>query len=94
MKTLDLKGVADLLMVCPGTVSELIHTDGLPHAKFGKAYVFVTDDVIEYIRSKYSVAKPKKCHLKNAEKFGTTLSLSQDKELESLLTPRTRQRRN
>lgn len=90
MQTLKLDEAAELLKCSSDTVLELIHSDNLPAAKIGRAWVLVDVDVIEYIRTKYTLNNEvKKCHSTKGAKRGGSMSLSTDKELESLLTPAT-----
>lgn len=94
MQTLRLEEAADLLKCSSDTVLELIHSDSLPAAKIGRSWVLVDVDVIEYIRTKYTLNKEvKKCHSTKGAKRGGSMSLSTDKELESLLATQTREKR-
>lgn len=53
MKTLDLKQAAALLKMHPQTVMDRSKAGDIPGAKPGKCWVFVEEDLIEWIRSKY-----------------------------------------
>lgn len=47
--TLDVIGAADMMKVHPNTVLGLISGGILPAAKIGRAYVLLTQDVLDYI---------------------------------------------
>ena len=51
---LTLAEVAELLQVHPNTVRKLVKTGVIPAAKVAKAWMFVADDVVQAIRSKYA----------------------------------------
>ena len=50
MKTLNLEETARFLKVHTETVSRLAKTGHLPGAKIGRAWVFLEEDLIEYLR--------------------------------------------
>jgi excisionase family DNA binding protein len=50
MKTLDVDETADFLKVDRTTVLNLAGTGGLPGAKIGRAWVFLLDDLVDYLR--------------------------------------------
>ena len=50
MQTLDVDECASFLKVHPTTVLELAAAGELPGAKIGRAWVFLQDDVVEYLR--------------------------------------------
>ena len=52
MQTLDINECAEFLKVHPTTILELAASGELPGAKIGRAWVFLQDDLIEYLRSK------------------------------------------
>ena len=52
MKTFDLIECADLLKVDRNTVMKLAGTGELPGAKIGRAWVFLEDDVLTFLRKK------------------------------------------
>src|SRR5471030_2650860 len=52
MKTYDLLECADLLKVDRNTVMKLAGTGELPGAKIGRAWVFLEDDVLTFLRKK------------------------------------------
>ena len=50
MKTLNLEETASFLKIHTETVSRLAKTGQLPGAKIGRAWVFLEEDLIEYLR--------------------------------------------
>ena len=52
MKTYDLIECADLLKVDRNTVLKIAGTGELPGAKIGRAWVFLEDDVLAFLRKK------------------------------------------
>lgn len=52
MKTYDLIECADLLKVDRNTVMKIAGTGELPGAKIGRAWVFLEDDVLSFLRKK------------------------------------------
>lgn len=54
-KTLNLEECAAFLKVHPNTVSDLAVTGELPGAKIGRAWVFVEDDVLDYLREQVRI---------------------------------------
>jgi excisionase family DNA binding protein len=52
MKTYDLLECADLLKVDRNTVMKIAGTGELPGAKIGRAWVFLEDDVLTFLRKK------------------------------------------
>lgn len=50
--TYDAEEAADLLKVARSTVLELAESGELPGAKIGRAWVFIADDLIEWLRGK------------------------------------------
>lgn len=90
MRTYTVEEAAEMLKCSSDKVLELIHSDNLPAAKIGRAWVLIDVDVIEYIRTKYTLNKEgKKCQSTKEVKRGGSILLSMDKELESLLTKQT-----
>ena len=49
MKTVDLKGAAEILKVHPKTVSDLIASGAIPAARIGRAYVMLEKDVLDFV---------------------------------------------
>lgn len=54
-KTLDLDECAAVLKVHPETAAELAAKGELPGAKIGRAWVFVEDDVVDYLREQVRI---------------------------------------
>jgi hypothetical protein len=54
MKTLLLTEAANFLKMHPEEVRRRAKSGKLPGAKLGKCWVFILDDLVEYIRSQYS----------------------------------------
>lgn len=52
MKTYDLIECADLLKVDRNTILKIAATGELPGAKIGRAWVFLEDDVLSFLRKK------------------------------------------
>ena len=53
--TLDVEAVSKLLFCGTNTVLNLTKRGELPHAKFGRNYVYVTEDIVNCIRSRYPI---------------------------------------
>lgn len=52
MRTLDIDECAEFLKINRTTASEMAATGELPGAKIGRAWVFLEDDLVEYLRNK------------------------------------------
>lgn len=52
--TLDLGQAADLLKLHPQTVLQLARVGDIPAAKPGKRWVFIEDDLLNWLRSQYN----------------------------------------
>lgn len=52
MKTLDIDECAEFLKINRNTASDLAAAGVLPGAKIGRAWVFLLDDLVEFLRSK------------------------------------------
>lgn len=52
MKTLNLEDCAAFLKIDPSTAQKLAARGELPGAKIGRAWVFLEDDLVAYLRSK------------------------------------------
>jgi excisionase family DNA binding protein len=50
MKTLDLQEAAAMLKVHENTVLELVGSGEVPGAKIGRAWVFLDEDLLAYVR--------------------------------------------
>ncbi|WP_404357274.1 helix-turn-helix domain-containing protein [Methylotuvimicrobium sp. KM1] len=53
MRTLDLVEAAQLLKMHPQTVLQRTRTGDIPGAKPGKCWVFIEEDLLEWLRSLY-----------------------------------------
>ena len=54
MNTLSLKQAAEFLRMHPQTLRSKAISGEIPGAKLGKSWVFVEEDLVDYIRSRYS----------------------------------------
>lgn len=54
LKTLTLQQVADLLQVNPETVRRHAQAGKIPCAKIGTKWVFIEQDIAQYLRKQYS----------------------------------------
>ncbi len=54
MKTLNLQGAAAFLNMSPEVLRQKAKAGDVPGAKPGKSWVFLEDDLAEYIRSQYA----------------------------------------
>lgn len=59
MKILNAKDVAELFQANYKTIMELAHTGRLPGAKIGRSWIFIEEDVIDYIRKCANEVKEK-----------------------------------
>ncbi len=57
MKTLDLEQAADFLKVSPSTAQEMAASGKLPGAKIGRAWVFLVEDLVEYLREQVCIQR-------------------------------------
>jgi excisionase family DNA binding protein len=71
MDTLDLNQAAKLLMIHPTTLQAKAKSGAIPGAKPGKCWVFIKQDLIDWLRSQYTSPQQdvgqggkKKCSLK------------------------------
>lgn len=53
MKTLNLEQAAAFLHMHPYTVMQKVHAGEIPAAKPGKRWVFIEDDLADYLRGQY-----------------------------------------
>lgn len=51
MKTLDIDECAEFLKVKSTVVSEMVGTGELPGARIGRAWVFLEEDLVDYVRT-------------------------------------------
>ena len=96
MKTMGLKKASKFLKLHPSTVLIRARKDEIPGAKLGKRWVFIDEDLIEFIRSKYYAGKnneESKCY-SSEEKIisGTTNLRSVDRLYTDLLEPATKKK--
>jgi excisionase family DNA binding protein len=57
VRTLTLREAAELLKLHPVTVQERARAGEIPAAKPGKAWVFIEEDLVAYLRSLYPAAR-------------------------------------
>ena len=50
MRTLSISEAAEVLKVHENTVAELVGTGAIPAAKIGRAWVFIDDDLFDFVR--------------------------------------------
>jgi excisionase family DNA binding protein len=101
MNTLDLNEAAALLKMHKQTVRSRAIAGKIPAAKPGKCWVFIEDDLLEWLRSKYTSTRQdvgqggKTCSLKEKiTLIGITNSPSREKQYIDLLEPATKKRRS
>ena len=95
MNTVDLHGAAALLFMHPEVLRRWAKIGKIPGAKIGKRWVFVTDDLVNYLRSQYAwnrqalqvtSRKESTCHFRSAEQpGGSNASLQMESEYKNLL---------
>jgi excisionase family DNA binding protein len=88
MVTIGLDEAAKLLRCSESTVQQKAAAKEIPATKIGRAWVFVPDDLLAYIRSQYGKEKTKAKtwrSQKEAKFGGSTLAYVVDPELEKLL---------
>jgi len=96
MESMNLYEAANFLKLHPEELRRRAKAGKVPAAKIGKCWVFLVDDIVEFLRSQYSnrvQAFDKRlgkegslCHLLNEESTGgLTLSRPTGSEYESLL---------
>lgn len=51
MKTLDIDDCAEFLKIGNAMVAEMVETGELPGARIGRSWVFLEDDLVEYVRN-------------------------------------------
>ena len=57
VSTLDLNGAATLLKIHPQTLLQKLRSGEIPAAKPGKCWVFIEEDLFEWLRSQYNVTR-------------------------------------
>lgn len=96
MESWTLEQAARFLQLHPEELRRRAKAGGIPAAKVGKRWVFLAEDLAEYVRSLYSDRRQalqvmlgkedSPCHLRNAATSGgSTSSLPPDNEYEDLL---------
>ena len=99
MQTLDLKQAAAFLKMHPVTLQGKVKAGEIPGAKPGKNWVFIDEDLANYIRSQYTehgkrIASQNgetQCSL-NVTKSGITNLQLVEKQYTDLLAPQTKPR--
>lgn len=86
MRTLDLNEAADMLRMHPVTLAERAAAGAIPGAKIGKRWIFIDEDLFEWIRSKYRTPTEIKPPLFQASQV-TMIAPHTDDELDRLLAP-------
>ena len=84
MKTLGLTEAAEFLKMCTEEVRRRAKCGAIPGAKAGKRWVFLEDDLAQYLRSLYAAPRQalrvtpgkevNECHSSNAETRGGLIS--------------------
>lgn len=99
MKTLDLTEAAAFLRMHPEEVRRRAKIGLIPGAKAGRAWVFIDDDLADWLRSRYAQGRGEVrlrkgvdlCHSTNADRLGgLTSSLQAESEYAGLLGLQTR----
>jgi excisionase family DNA binding protein len=93
MQTLNLQQAADFLKIHPVTLQVKAKSGEIPGAKPGNGWVFIDEDLVEYLRSTYNqpgkrmqASENASCSLRE-KKSGITNLLSLEKQYTNLLTP-------
>jgi len=83
METLDLKEAAYFLRVHPEELRQRAKAGKIPGAKVGRCWIFLKDDLVQYLRSLYAAPrqalqvttrKEMQCHFANAAVSGGSTS--------------------
>ncbi|MET0118959.1 MAG: helix-turn-helix domain-containing protein [Sedimenticola sp.] len=104
LKPLSLEEAADFLRMAPETLRRKARSGEVPAAKPGKQWVFIAEDLIEFVRSQYSASTQSILTNRKQTRSETWLSSSvakkasitpisqrrTEKEYESLLRPQTK----
>jgi excisionase family DNA binding protein len=90
MRTLDLDQAAKLLHLHPDTLQQRAKAGDIPAAKPGKRWVFVEDDLLDWLRGQYvgKNGEGKRCSGSVAT-FGGLTSSTLDAEFDALVGRRT-----
>lgn len=105
MDTLNLVQAGDFLKMHPEEVRKRVKQGLLPGAKIGRAWVFLEDDLANFIRANYSDPRQalevilrkenQSCHSSNAVLPGGSASRRhQESSLDALLKQQTKQKRS
>ena len=82
METLDLKQAAHFLRLHPEELRQRTKRGLIPGAKVGRSWVFIEDDLVQYVRSLYAaprqalqvtLGKELECHFANAAGSGGSI---------------------
>jgi len=102
MSTLDLDQASKLLKLHPSTILAKIKTGDIPAAKPGKRWVFIQQDLLDWLREQYTSNRQKVSALKNGERTcslkerkvttGISSLQSKVKQYTDLLEPATKKR--
>ena len=94
MKTFDINQAAEFLGAHKETVRRLVAIGKIPGVKIGRGWVFIEQDLVIYLRSKYArvVTLQATVHRRNEQwhftketKLGGSASLTMDKEYREAL---------
>jgi hypothetical protein len=96
MKTFTLIEAAEFLKMCAEELRRRVRAGIIPGAKVGRAWVFIEDDLAQYLRSLYALPRQAlrvtpgkevtKCHYANVVRSGgSTSSLPMENEYAELL---------
>ncbi|MDW3094549.1 MAG: helix-turn-helix domain-containing protein [Gammaproteobacteria bacterium] len=92
-ETINVKQAADLLHVHEETARDLARQGQIPAAKFGRSWVFIKQDLLDAIRSRYTI-QDDRCRvfeigdirwLENETRSGISTSNSMEDEYANLL---------
>jgi hypothetical protein len=84
MRTLDLQEAARFLRINPEELRQRAKAGAIPGAKVGRRWIFVEEDLVDYVRSLYApsrqalqvtLRKEMECHFANAAVSGGSTSL-------------------
>lgn len=95
METLDVQAAALFLLLHPVELRRRAMRGLVPAAKIGKRWVFIKDDLVNFVRSQYASSrqalqvtsrKESPCHFTSAEQpGGLSASLQMESEYKNLL---------
>ena len=96
-KTLNLQEASNLLMIHPVTTQTRAKSGAIPAVKIGKRWVFIEDDLLQWIRLQYTTKRQavsteaQECYL-NEKVSGITSSPAKDLLYINLLKPATKKK--